>query len=73
MKLKKKEDLSMNTSILLRRGIKIPMGGDTETRYGTETEGGGALETAPPVDPSHVQLPNPDTIVDANKCLLTEA
>jgi hypothetical protein len=24
-----------------------------------------------PGDPSHIQLPNPDTIVDANKCLLT--
>ena len=24
---------------LLRRGNKLPMGGDTETKYGTETEG----------------------------------
>jgi hypothetical protein len=31
MKLKEKEDQSVNTSILLRRG-KIPMGGDTETK-----------------------------------------
>jgi hypothetical protein len=30
------------------------------------------LETAPPGDPSHIQSPNPDTIVDANKDLLTE-
>jgi hypothetical protein len=29
----------MNTSVLLRRGIKIPMGGDTETKFGAETEG----------------------------------
>jgi hypothetical protein len=29
------------------------------------------LETAPPGDPSHIQPPNPDTIVDANKSLLT--
>ena len=28
-------------------------------------------ETAPPGDPSHIQSPNPDTIVDAKKCLLT--
>ena len=28
-------------------------------------------ETAPPGDPSHIQSSNPDTIVDANKCLLT--
>jgi hypothetical protein len=31
MKLKKKEDQSVNTSVLLRRENKIPMGGDTET------------------------------------------
>jgi hypothetical protein len=30
-------------------------------------------ETAPPGDPSHKQPPNPDTIVDANKNLLTGA
>jgi hypothetical protein len=39
MKLKKKEDHSVDTSVLLRRGFKIPTGGDTETMYGTETEG----------------------------------
>jgi hypothetical protein len=31
-KLKKTEDQSMDTWVLLRRGNKIPMGGDTETR-----------------------------------------
>jgi hypothetical protein len=32
MKLKKKEDQSVdNTSVLLRRGNKIPISGDTET------------------------------------------
>jgi hypothetical protein len=30
-------------------------------------------ETAPPGDPSHIQTPNPDTIVDAKKYLLTRA
>jgi hypothetical protein len=39
MKLKKKEDQSVDTSILLRRDSKIPMGGDTKTNCGTETEG----------------------------------
>jgi hypothetical protein len=34
-----KEDQSVDTSILLRRGIKIPMGGDTETKCGAETAG----------------------------------
>jgi hypothetical protein len=28
-------------------------------------------ETSPPEDPSHMQIPNPDTIADAKKCLLT--
>jgi hypothetical protein len=38
MKLKKK-DQSVDTSVLLRRGNKIPMEGVTETTYGSETEG----------------------------------
>jgi hypothetical protein len=33
----------------------------------------GHPETAPPGNPSYVQPPNPDTIVDAKKCLLTGA
>jgi hypothetical protein len=39
MKLKKKEDQSVDTSILLRRGNKIPMEGVIETKCGAETEG----------------------------------
>ena len=39
MKLKKKEDQSVNTWTLLRRGNKIPMEGLTETQFGAETEG----------------------------------
>ena len=39
MKLKKKEDQSVDTTVLLRRGNKIPMGGDTESECGAETEG----------------------------------
>jgi hypothetical protein len=39
MKLKKKEDQSVDTSIFLRRGNKIPMEGVTETKCGAETEG----------------------------------
>jgi hypothetical protein len=46
MKLKKKEDQSMDISVLLRRENKIPMGGDTEVKCGAET--------APPGDPSHI-------------------
>jgi hypothetical protein len=33
MKLKKKEDQSMDVSVLLRRGNKILTGGKTETKY----------------------------------------
>jgi hypothetical protein len=39
MKLKKKEDQTVDTLVLLRRGNKIHMGGDTETKCGVETEG----------------------------------
>ena len=39
MKLKKKEDQSVDTSILLRRGNKIPMEGVTKTKCESETEG----------------------------------
>ena len=39
MKLKKKKDQSVDMSVLLRRGNKMPMGGDTETKYGAVTEG----------------------------------
>jgi hypothetical protein len=38
MKLKKKEEHSGDTLVLLRGGIKIPMGGDTETKFGADTE-----------------------------------
>ena len=38
MKFKKKEDQSVTTSVLRRRN-KMPMGGDTETNCGAETEG----------------------------------
>jgi hypothetical protein len=39
MKLKKKENQSVDTSVLLTRRNKILMGGDTETKCGAETEG----------------------------------
>jgi hypothetical protein len=38
MKLKNKEDQSVDTSSLLRKGNKIPMEGVTETKVGAETE-----------------------------------
>ena len=39
MKVKKKEDHNVDTSIPLIRGIKIPMGGDIETKGRIETKG----------------------------------
>jgi hypothetical protein len=38
LKLKKKEDQSEDTLILLRRGNKIPTEGVTESKFGAETE-----------------------------------
>jgi hypothetical protein len=38
MKLKNEEDQSVDGSIILRRGNKIPMEGITETKYEAETE-----------------------------------
>jgi hypothetical protein len=39
MKLKKKEDQSVDTYFLLRMGNKIPMEGVSETKFGAEPEG----------------------------------
>jgi hypothetical protein len=39
MKIKKKADRSVDTSILLRLGNKITMEGVTETKFGAETKG----------------------------------
>jgi hypothetical protein len=70
MKLKK-EDQSMDTSVLLRRGNKIPMRGDS--KCGAETEGK-TIQRLPHlgIHPIYSHQ-TPDTTGDANKCLLTEA
>jgi hypothetical protein len=39
MKLKKKENQSVDVSVLLRRGNKILTGGNKEIKCGAETEG----------------------------------
>jgi hypothetical protein len=57
MKLKKKEDQSVDISVLLRRGNKITMGGGTETKCGAETEGK-AIQRLPHLGiHHHIQLP----------------
>jgi hypothetical protein len=55
---------NFNPELLLSKGI-------TRTKSRAETEGN--PETAPPGDPSYMQPPNPDTIADTKKCLLTGA
>ena len=73
MKLKKKEDQSVDTLILLRRGNKISMEGVTETKCGAEIKGMAIQKL------SHLgihSLNNHQTqilIADANKCLLSGA
>jgi hypothetical protein len=39
VKLKTKKDQSVNASVLLRRDTKILVRGNTERKYGAETEG----------------------------------
>jgi hypothetical protein len=65
MKLMKKEDKNFDISVLPVRGNKIFTGGNTETKYGTET--------ASPGDPSPLQSLNLDVIVEVRKYLLMRA
>jgi hypothetical protein len=48
------------------------MAGDTETKCEAESEGK-AIQRLPYLGIHPMLLPNPDTIVDAKKCLLTGA
>jgi hypothetical protein len=47
MKFKKKEDQSVDASLLLRKGNKILTGGNMKIKCRAETEGKGHAETAP--------------------------
>ena len=67
MKLNKNEDESMATSVFLR------MWRICRDKVRSRDLRNGYPETALPGDPSHIQLPNPDIILDANKCLPTGA
>jgi hypothetical protein len=69
----------------VRQGLRLGMGlptyhqllnpegllskGNKGTKCGAETKG--HPETVPPGHPSHIQTPNPGTLVNAKKCLLT--
>ena len=73
MKLKKKENQSVDTSILLRRGKQNTHGKGYRDKVWSRAWRKSYLETAPPGVSSHTESPDPDTIADANKCLLTVA
>ena len=66
MKLKKKEDQSVDTSFLLRRGNKIPMEGVTETMFRTETEGR-TIQILPHLGIHAINNHQNQTLVDVNK------
>jgi hypothetical protein len=68
MKLKKKEDQSVDTLFLLRMGNKIPMEGVTETKFGVE---GSSRDYLPLGIHPIKKPPNPDTISCASKVFLT--
>jgi hypothetical protein len=55
---------------ILEGGNKITMEGVTKTKCERDWRND-YLETDSPGDPSHIQSLNPDTTLDANKCLLT--
>ena len=68
MKLKKKEDQSAESSLLLRRGNKIPMEGVTETKFGVETEGK-AIQVLPHLEIHPIYCLQAQTLL----CMLTSA
>jgi hypothetical protein len=70
MKLKKKEDQSVDTSSLLRMGNKRPMEGVTETKFGTETEGR-TMQRLPHPGSHPIISHQTQTVAYASKNLLT--
>jgi hypothetical protein len=62
MKLKKKEDQSVDTSILLRMRNKIPMEGVTETKCEAEIEGK-AIQRLPHLGIHHIDNHQTQTLL----------
>ena len=73
MQLKKKEDQRVDALGLLRRGEQNTHRRKYRDKVWSIDWRKGHPESALPGDPSHIQSPNPDTFVDANKCLQTDA
>ena len=69
MKIKKKEDQTVDASVLLRTGSKILM--EANAKGGAETEGK-AIQRLPQLR-IYLESSNLDNIADARKCLLTGA
>ena len=71
MKLKKKENQSMDIKVLLEGGTKYPW--EEIHKEWSRDQRKGHPETVSLGNTSHIQSPNPDTVVDDNKCWLTGA
>jgi hypothetical protein len=63
----------VDASVLLRRVNKILTGGNMEPNCLAESKGKANQRLPPPGDPSHIQLPNLDAIVDAGNWLIKGA
>jgi len=74
MKLMKKDHQSKDASVLLRKGNKVFIDGDKAKKFGAETEGM-AVQRLPHLGIQHIyiQPPNPVTIGDVKRCMLTGA
>jgi hypothetical protein len=74
MKPKEKKDQNMDDLVLLRRMNKMLTGGNMhEDKVWSRDGRKGHPETSPPGNPSHIQPPNLESVVDARKCLLVES
>jgi hypothetical protein len=71
MKLKKKEDQSVDTLFLLRMGNKKFPWKELQRQSLELRWKDGLSRDCPTRDPSHIQPPNPNTIAYARKLLLT--
>ena len=61
------------SKMLIQKSSVNFLSGNAGTKSGAETEGKAILRLPHLGDPSHLLTPNPDTIADAKKCLLTGA
>ena len=72
MKFKKMGEQSVDSSLLLTRGNKYPWE-KLQIKCMEQKLKERPSRDCPTGDPSHIHSPNSDTLVDANKFLLTEA